>query len=774
VALLLGASTGLALAGCGQIGGAANLEPLPARVRHLPLEVHGAPAPDSQPEIVQTIEVPREMPTWGTAANAKLRLLDRPLRTFHCLELQGEGPQRIVVPGHFVARQFNQIAVAVVVAEQRPVYVEFLSDGVEQRRSYRIPAIPSGDPLTLVFDLPTMQREQAVFDEIAIDFAEGHGTVGLVSVALVDKPHHLWLPDPTRPPEPVRIGTDWRPAVGLSSRRPMSTSFTQAIGARLEFDWAVPEGVRIPHVPLELEVRLEDEAGKTRSQRVPIETDMSVRSEWKSVSMGLDEFEGQISATFELHAPAEQDAYLALGEPRLVRRSDNAPTVLLITSDAHRADHVGAAHAGVDVATPFLDELAAHGVFFEDCFAASNETHPCHAALMTGLSPRDTGILTDTDTLSDDAVTLAERFRVAGFLNFAAVSFASLGPRGSGLEQGFDRVSAPPMGPRDSSETLAAVGDWLARSEGLPVFVWIHVADAHDPYDPPEIWRRGYYDVGRDPRDESREPPPAWMLPEFHAGVRDTEYVCALYRAEVSYLDDQLSRLLGYGRFQSGVIAFTADHGESLTAHDVYFGHDELYPDTLAIPLIITAPDLAPRRESRPASQLDIGKTLLDLAGVTDDFPGTNLLAPNTDRFGDQREDVREEPRFSIAKDGLSASVAWHDRFLVLHLEEHRVENPNRPPIPKHSVEFYDLADDPGCLHELSQERHQDAAELRAMLIEWLDAARPKGLNVPALIQDSATIEALASTEFANTVRHGTLNDWFDADCGCKHCRAFR
>ena len=235
--------------------------------------------------------------------------------------------------------------------------------------------------------------------------------------------------------------------------------------------------------------------------------------------------EGSVSATFRLLAPMGQELHIALGEPRLVRRSDQAPTVVLITSDAHRADHVGAARSGVDVATPFLDELAARGVLFEDCTAPSNETLPSLTALMTGLSPRDTGILSNIDTLAGGARTLAERFRVAGFLTFASVSFASLGPGRSGLEQGFDRVSAPMIGARDSSETLAAVGDWLARSEGLPVFVWLHIADAHSPYDPPEAWRRRYYDIHRDPRDRSFDEPPEWMLPESQASVRDPEFV---------------------------------------------------------------------------------------------------------------------------------------------------------------------------------------------------------------------------------------------------------
>lgn len=764
----------LLLAGCGRVDGAEAKEVLGARVRHLTLQVQGPGPEPTLPVVVREITVPRDLPDWKFEGTANVGVLQRPLKNFRTLRLAGEERLRVTIPGQFMARGFNQVAVTLKVEQQRSLAVDFLRDGTMLRRSHLLPAMPTRDPLTLVFDLPSMQRERAVFDALSIWFPAQGGYVDLISVALVNKPHHQWLPDPAGAPAPVAIDGEWRPAVGLSNARPLSTTFKRRPNARFEFDWGVPEGVRVPHVPLELEVRLEDQSGHSKQQRVPIETDMAVRSEWKSVSIGVDEFDGTVSVTFRLLAPAGQEAHLALGEPRLVRRSEQAPTVVLITSDAHRADHVGASNSGVDVATPFLDELALRGVMFEDCSAPSNETHPSLTALMTGLSPRDTGILADTDTLSGDARTLAERFRVAGFLTFASVSFGSLGPGRSGLEQGFDRFSAPHIGLRDSAQTLAAVGDWLARSEGLPVFVWLHVADAHTPYDPPEGWRRRYYDLRRDPRDRALEEPPEWMLPKSHSTVRDPEFVMALYRSEISYLDDQLSRLLSYGRFQTGVVAFTADYGESLTAHDVYFAHDELYPDTLAVPLIVTAPGLSPRRESRPVAQIDLGRTLLQLAGVRDaTFPGTDLLPTATDRFGLLQNNHRERPRFALSAGGLSASVFYKQRFFVLHLRRHRLTNPTLPPIKAHEVELYDLAEDPECLDNLASERHDEAAELRALIIDWLREAQPRGLSEPSLIGDSATIEALATMEFSTNVRRGTVNSWFEDGCSCDRCAPF-
>ena len=765
----------LMIAACGEIGGAPTEQVPSARVQHLSLVSHGTPPVDLVPTLVQRLDVPRELPAWSVDGQPEVRLLQRPLGNLNTLHVEGPGNLRVTIPGEFVARSFNQVAVTLVVGEQRPVSLEFRHEGAIVRRSRPLTALATEDVQTVVFDLPTMQRERAVFDELSVVFPARSGPVSLVSVALVNKPHHRWVPDPEGPPRPIEIDGEWRPGVGLSSERSLTANFQQRPGARFEFDWGAPEGVRLAHVPLELEVRLEDARGGVKEQRIPIEDDLTVRARWTEVSMSLDHLEGRIEATFRLIAPPGQTAYVVVGEPRLVRRSENPPTVLLITSDAHRADHIGASNSGVGVATPFLDELASRGVLFEDCVAASNETHPSHAALMTGLSPRDTGILSDEESLTDEALTLAERFRVAGFLTYASVSLGSLGPGRSGLDQGFDRISAPLVEARDSAETLAVLGDWLARSEGVPVFVWLHVADAHGPYDPPGSWRRRYYDSRRDPADASLAEPPEWLMPEFHEEVRDPEYVRALYRSEISYLDAQLARLLGYGRLQGGVVAFTADHGESLGAHDVYFGHDELYPDTLRVPLILVAPGLEPRRITRPVDQLDLGQTLLRLAGVRDGtFPGQDLIEVPVDRFGVSLGERPERPRFSLSRDGLSASVFYQQKFLVLHLQRHRLANPTVPPIRAHTVELYDLARDPNCQRDIAGERPDEARKLRGQLVEWLGEASVRGLDTPAMAPDPATIEALASTDFVAPVRPGLVERWIDTDCRCERCAEYR
>ena len=62
------------------------------------------------------------------------------------------------------------------------------------------------------------------------------------------------------------------------------------------------------------------------------------------------------------------------------------PSVLLVTIDTLRADHVGC-YGRAEAATPTLDGLAARGVRFATAVAHVPLTGPSHACLLTGLTP---------------------------------------------------------------------------------------------------------------------------------------------------------------------------------------------------------------------------------------------------------------------------------------------------------------------------------------------------------------------------------------------------
>ncbi|MFH1679080.1 MAG: sulfatase, partial [Candidatus Eisenbacteria bacterium] len=180
----------------------------------------------------------------------------------------------------------------------------------------------------------------------------------------------------------------------------------------------------------------------------------------------------------------------------------NGLSVLFISIDTIRPDHIGC-YGYEEVETPRIDALAAEGVRFARASAAAPLTLPSHASMLTGQFPyrhrvRNNG----TYRLAEERQTLAEsmlgeEYRTAGF-----VSAFVLDGR-FGLSQGFETYndSLPPEKesplqrgvPEVRAEvTIDRAIRWLERKEGTPFFLFVHLFDPHQPYNPPEPFLTEY------------------------------------------------------------------------------------------------------------------------------------------------------------------------------------------------------------------------------------------------------------------------------------------
>ncbi|MDP6520142.1 MAG: sulfatase-like hydrolase/transferase, partial [Planctomycetota bacterium] len=216
-----------------------------------------------------------------------------------------------------------------------------------------------------------------------------------------------------------------------------------------------------------------------------------------------------------------------------------------------------------------------------------------------------------------------------------------------------------------------------------------------------------------------------------------------------------------------------SDHGESLGAHDIYWDHRELYPDTLAVPLILAGPNVPKgQRRRAPLSQLDLGRTLLDLAGLgAVPFPGESLLGiPDELALAEGADPGTSVLRFALSANATSASVAVDEYFLVLHLMEHTL-HADLPRLTRHRVELYNLAQDPTCASDLVLEDGERARALRRLLIKWLNSPRAANWAGAAEIMATAHLEDLAGLGYAGGAESGT--GWFDEDCSCSWCSSF-
>src|SRR4029079_7224266 len=64
------------------------------------------------------------------------------------------------------------------------------------------------------------------------------------------------------------------------------------------------------------------------------------------------------------------------------------------------------------------------------------------------------------------------------------------------------------------------------------------------------------------------------------------------------------------------MIVIMSDHGESLGERGVYLHATQLYNEQARVPLIVYMPGFTPRRIPAYVTTVDLGSTILDLAGI--------------------------------------------------------------------------------------------------------------------------------------------------------------
>lgn len=317
--------------------------------------------------------------------------------------------------------------------------------------------------------------------------------------------------------------------------------------------------------------------------------------------------------------------------------------VLLISLDTLRADACSL-YGYERPTTPFLEELGARGVVFDQHVVNSNNTLTSHASMLTGLymdvhQTVDLGDPERSRVLAPEYETLAERFREAGFETGSFTTHPTWLAEKFGLDQGFDVVEsdwvdAPTMG----AELVA----WLEERRPRRFFAFVHFYDAHSesqagegalPYEAPPAYLARFApprpaDFTGSVVDKHGEVVHTSRYLEHYASpFRDLppghlEFLRGCYDAGIAKLDDDLrdlfTRLDGLGVLADTLVVVTSDHGEEFKEHRRML-HMEYFDEIMRVPLLVVPPPsmgLAPRRVAPQTRCIDIAPTLLELAGV--------------------------------------------------------------------------------------------------------------------------------------------------------------
>ncbi|MGA7561237.1 MAG: sulfatase-like hydrolase/transferase [Terriglobales bacterium] len=422
------------------------------------------------------------------------------------------------------------------------------------------------------------------------------------------------------------------------------------------------------------------------------------------------------------------------------------PNIILITVDTTRADRMGFLGSKRGL-TPNLDALARDCTVFTRAYAQAPQTPTSHATILTGTYPQYHQVNTFGAPLATNLPYAPDILRAHGYRTAAFIGSIVLNPNppyAPGFDRGFQTYDAGFHfeGPgedryrtvhRRGDEVVAHALAWLNKHPNGPFFIWVHLYDAHDPYDPPEPY--------------------------------ETRYASAPYDGAIAYEDAMVGKLLRQlklrGLYDGAVMAVMADHGESLGAHGEDTHGIFLYDETIQVPLLIKLPHASAggkRIESR-VELVDILPTLLQEARIEipKEVQGESLLP-------------LMKMKARAAEDNQTVD-AWRDRAAYSESEVPRTEfgwSAERSLrtgkylyIQAPRRELYDQASDPKADHSLAS----SSAAVADTLASQLEAFRRKTASqreAPKAAPDPTAQEKLGALGYMASDKGGSKDSAAD------------
>lgn len=424
--------------------------------------------------------------------------------------------------------------------------------------------------------------------------------------------------------------------------------------------------------------------------------------------------------------PAGQPA--EVGFSATTAEAQARPNVVLITVDTLRADALGV-YGNPRARTPNMDSLAQDGALFSMAMTTEPQTNPTHASFLTGMFPARHGIAHHMASFLSDAVKpLAEILGESGYDTAAHYSWISFDSEYSGLQRGFatyERYTVDRPFPTDrkpdfyeeyldsrADVTLDGVLAWLGSRSREPFFLWIHLNDAHWPYDPPSPFST-MFDSCQTCMDGSLR-----SIIRIAEGYKPTPeevaHLRGLYDGEVAFIDQQLGRLFDRmeenGSLDQTLVVLSADHGEGFGEKGLWSHQEVMYNTAVRIPLVVRYPGTIPNGVvGAPVSPVDILPTVMEILGmpVPEGIQGRSLMP-----LMRGVEDGSDRAAFSQLWDLRKVSVVYRGMKLIKDRETG-------------GLQLYDLGSDPSEANNLAASQPDVARSLEDKLDAWVKDQGP-------------------------------------------------
>jgi arylsulfatase A-like enzyme len=295
-------------------------------------------------------------------------------------------------------------------------------------------------------------------------------------------------------------------------------------------------------------------------------------------------------------------------------------SVIVISLDTVRADHLNAYGYTKRKTSPEFDDWADQGALFENALSPAPGTLSSQMALLTGRYPSNHGVSYANWRLGGQIPVLpAQVHTLAGILRARGVLTAAFTGAGYfalplGYSRGFtEYVSSDDETLGGAATVFGKALPWLERHRDDDFFLFLHTYEAHEPY--------------LDGRFVERE--------QLASGDWKTRTV-ALYDGDICRADCELGRLrraLGtLGLSERTLVFIVSDHGEEFGDHfDVWNdGHGHaLFQEQVHVPFVIIGPTVKKGlRLPQPVDLTSVLPTVLSFlqAPIPHELDGRDLM----------------------------------------------------------------------------------------------------------------------------------------------------